>query len=218
MKTLGLCAQKGGAGKTTIAIHMAVIAEALGISVAIVDTDPQRSALKWWQRRSTHYPLLAEAAPDELPLIQETARKEGLELLIVDTAPAHGPDVAAIARASDFVLVPTRPSILDLDAIGSTVDILVATEARGAIVLNACPAPHLDAETDAQVGESPTTQEARAALSDSPINLTPIALSQRAAFSHALNDGRAVTEFEPDGKAAYEITALWNWVRGEVRA
>ena len=204
MKTLGLCAQKGGAGKTTIAIHMAVIAEALGISVAIVDTDPQRSALKWWQRRSTHYPLLAEAAPDELPLIQETARKEGLELLIVDTAPAHGPDVAAIARASDFVLVPTRPSILDTrhyeEQIGQ------APRSRS------LPC------RDVRAPRAPTTQEARAALSDSPINLTPIALSQRAAFSHALNDGRAVTEFEPDGKAAYEITALWNWVRGEVRA
>lgn len=216
MKTLGLCAQKGGAGKTTIAIHMAVIAESLGMSVAIVDTDPQRSALKWWQRRSTHYPLLAEASPDELPDIQATARKDGLELLIVDTAPAHGPDVAAIARASDLVLVPARPSILDLDAIGSTVDILVATQARGAIVLNACPSAHGETDDQGQPGESATTTEARAALADSPVPVTPMSLSQRAAFTHALNDGRAVTEFEPDGKASYEITALWNWVRGEL--
>jgi len=74
------------------------------------------------------------------------------------------------------------------------------------IVLNACPPP-------GRYGEARIVSEARAALLTYGIDVCPVAISQRAAFSHALIDGRSVSELDPDGKASAEIHALWNIIR-----
>lgn len=209
MKVLGLAAQKGGAGKTTVAVHIAVMAEQDGWSVVLVDADPQRSAARWWHRREAETPTMVEAAPDDIQDVKRDAEADGVDLLIIDTAPAHGSHVAAVARAADFLAIPTRPGALDLDAIGPTVEVATATNARAGIVLNACP-PGRGA------GEASLTREAREALADAPIPTAPASITQRAALSHALIDGRAVSEFEPAGKASRELRNLWAWIQEQM--
>ncbi|MBK1629318.1 hypothetical protein CKO31_00925 [Thiohalocapsa halophila] len=202
MKTLSLIAQKGGTGKTTLAIHLAVQAQRAGHRVLLVDTDPQGSAGAWWQRRAAAEPALVQGQGTELSGILEQAAGRGFDWVIVDTAPHSSEQSRACAECSDAVVIPTRPAILDLDAIGITTALVADLKVPAQIVLNACP-PRTRAR------EPRLVAEAREALTAYPAPVCPVALSQRAAFSHALIDGRAVVEFEAQGKAAAEVDALW---------
>lgn len=201
MKLLALLARKGGAGKTTLAVHLAVAAVQGGRRVLLVDADPQRSAAGWWRARAADAPELVECDAGDVGAVAAAARRDGVDLVVVDTRPSVEADTAAVARAADLVLIPTRPSILDLRAIGATVEVVQAVRARGFIVLNAVPAGRGDAE-------AALTAEARAALAAYRVPTCPAVLGVRAAFSHALVDGRAVTEFDPAGRAAAELRAL----------
>ena len=206
MKTLALLARKGGAGKTTLAVHLAVIAVQSGQRVLLVDTDPQRSTAAWWRSRSAATPELVECEASQLPDVLAAARADGIELVVVDTRPSVEADTATVARLADFVLIPTRPTILDLRAIGATVEVVQAVNRRGAVVLNAVLAGR-DGE------ESPQAAEAREALAAYALEVAPVAVGNRVALGHALVDGRAVTEFEPGGKAALELQSLYRIVK-----
>jgi chromosome partitioning protein len=104
------------------------------------------------------------------------------------------------------VIIPTRPAILDLEAIGATTGIVNEVRSSTVIVLNACPPPKL-------FGEPRLVSEAREALKLYGLPVCEVAISQRAAFSHALIDGRAVAEFDAGGKATREIARLWDTLK-----
>jgi chromosome partitioning protein len=202
MKTLALLSQKGGSGKSTLAVHLSVIAQTTGRRTVIIDLDPQRSAAGWWDTRAAETPEMVEAAPDTLRGVLDAARADGVALCVVDTRPSAGTDAAAAAALADLVLIPTRPAIFDLKAIGATVDIVAATKTAAFIVLNGTPASR-------GFGEASTTADARRALADYGVPVAPISIGLRAALAHALVDGRAVNEFDPLGKAAVEMNNLW---------
>jgi chromosome partitioning protein len=202
MKTLALLAQKGGSGKSTLAVHLAVIAQASGRRTVLIDLDPQRSTAGWWETRAADTPELVESTPGELRDVLDAARADGVALSVVDTRPSAGADAAAAAALADLVLIPTRPAIFDLKAIGATVDIVAAAKVPAFIVLNGTPASR-------GFGESSITADARRALDDYSISVAPISIGLRAALAHALVDGRAVNEFDPTSKAAREMTRLW---------
>jgi chromosome partitioning protein len=202
MKTVALLSQKGGSGKSTLAVHLAVIAQAAGRRTVIVDLDPQRSAAGWWETRTAETPEMVEATPGELRGVLDAARADGVALCVIDTRPSAGADAAAAAALADLVLIPTRPAIFDLKAIGATVDVVTATRIPAFIVLNGTPASR-------GVGEASTTADARRALTAYGIPVAVVSVGLRAALAHALVDGHAVNEFDPAGKAALEMTKLW---------
>ena len=202
MKTLALLSQKGGSGKSTLAVHLAVIAQAAGRRTVIVDLDPQRSAAGWWETRTAETPEMVETSPGELRAVLDAARADGVALCVIDTRPSAGADAAAAAGLADLVLIPTRPAIFDLKAIGATVDIVASAKIPAFIVLNGTPASR-------GFGEASTTADARRALADYGVPVAPVSIGLRAALAHALVDGRAVNEFDPAGKAAVEMTNLW---------
>lgn len=208
MKTLGVIAQKGGTGKTTLSVHLAVQATLDGLRVLITDIDPQASATAWWKRRSDERPGLIQSRGGDLLRILEQAREQAYDLVIIDSAPHSSADAVECARLSDHVIIPTRPAILDLDAIGATTGIVSDIHGSSTIVLNACPPPKL-------FGEAHIVREAREALKHYGLPVCEVAVSQRAAFSHALIDGRAVAEYDSDGKAAREITRLWETIKSD---
>jgi chromosome partitioning protein len=209
MKILSLLAQKGGVGKTTLAVHLAVLASQKGQRVILVDTDPQKSTADWWEVREAHEPELVAIDAAQLSQVVKAAKKDSVDLVLVDTAPHAQAEAAVAAKLSDLVLIPTRPAILDLRAIGSTVEIAKAVSAKAAIVLNSCPPRR-------GTGEAAIVHEARKGLADYGLPIAPQAITQRAALSHALIDGRAVTEFEPKGKASTELESLWTWLQKEI--
>lgn len=210
MKVLGLLSRKGGSGKTTLAIHIAVLAQASGRRVLLVDLDPQASASAWWQARAETTPQMEQSDPGRVSGLLETARNAGVDLAIIDTRPSVEADASHVATTSDFVLIPTRPAILDLRAILATLDIVKGNHRRASIVLNACPPPR------GGVGEASATNDARKALKAFGVPVAPVTIVQRAALSHALVGGMAVSETEPDSKAAKEIGALWRFVEKEL--
>jgi chromosome partitioning protein len=206
MKTIGMIAQKGGSGKTTLSIHLAVQASLSGLKVLLVDTDPQGSAGAWWRRRDEEQPELIQCRGDRLGEVLEGADERGYHLVVVDTAPHASEDAKTCAESANWVCIPTRPAILDLDAIRPSTDLVSEAGVASAIVLNACPPP-------TAYGEPHIVTEAREALGVYRIPVCPAAISQRVAFSHALIGGQSVTEYESEGKAAMEIEQLWRFVR-----
>jgi chromosome partitioning protein len=202
MKTLALLSQKGGSGKSTLAVHLAVIAQAAGRRTVIVDLDPQRSSAGWWETRTAETPEMVETTPDALRTVLDAARADGVAFCVIDTRPSAGADAATAAALADLALIPTRPAIFDLKAIGATVDIVASAKVPAFIVLNGTPASR-------GFGEASITADARRALADYGIPVAPVSIGLRAALAHALVDGRAVNEFDPAGKAALEMTKLW---------
>ncbi|MCX8050156.1 MAG: ParA family protein [Methylohalobius sp.] len=201
MKTIAMVSQKGGAGKTTIAVHLAVCAELAGHRAAIIDVDPQASALEWYHRRQADTPEVIRATPEQLSSLLDQARKNGANVVLIDTAPHSERGALVAAGLADQVLIPCRPAAFDVAAIGTTLGLLrlSGTIDRAAIVLNAVP------PRGAQVEEAAKGLSALA-------KVVPVRLAQRAAYAYAVNDGRSVEEFEPHGKAAEEIRALYRWI------
>lgn len=200
MKTLAILSQKGGTGKTTLALHLAVAAEAAGHTVAVIDLDPQSSAAGWAEGRAGEGPTVAIAHAPRLTSILEAAAANGATLAILDTAPHSQGDALAAAQAAHAILIPCRPGILDLRAIGATVQIAKLAGKPAAVVLNACP-PQGRALAD----------EAEEAVKGYGLPVAPVRLIQRAAFAHSLAAGQTAQEYEPNGKAAEEINQLYKW-------
>jgi chromosome partitioning protein len=199
-RVLALLSQKGGSGKTTLATHLAV-AFGRDRRVVLVDTDPQRSAAAWWRAREAATPELIEAEAESITGTLRTIRAGGAGLVVIDSMPSVKSEIGSIARAADFVLIPCRPSILDLRAVGGTVELVKAGRVAAAIVLNAVPAAR-------GIGEASVTVEARKALAQYGLPVLSVAIGQRAVLAHALAAGLAVEEYEPASRAAGEIRNL----------
>jgi len=205
MQTIAVLSQKGGSGKTTLALHLAVAAEQAGKVAAVIDIDPQASAAGWKDSRSSETPVVVSIPAARLAQALDAARSAGADLTLIDSAP-HSSDVAlAAAEAADFVLIPCRPGILDLRAIGATARIVKLAGKQGSVVLNAMPpnAPNV-------------LSDARAAVAVHGLDVAPITVQQRAAFAHALTIGKTAHEYDPKGKATEEIAQLYQWLCGRL--
>jgi chromosome partitioning protein len=201
MKVLAILSQKGGAGKTTLALNLAMQAETEGKTAAIVDLDPQASATGWGDNREDESPAVVSAQAARLGHVLEAARNGGAHLTIIDSAPHSESTALAAARAADYVLIPCRPGILDLRAISDTIDIVRLAKTPVAVVLNAVP-PR---------GQS-IAMEAEQAIASYDVPVVPVHIGHRAAFVHSLTAGQTVQDYEPDGKAAREIKQLHKWL------
>jgi chromosome partitioning protein len=200
MRSIAFLSQKGGSGKTTLAVHIAVAA-AQSEHVILIDTDPQGSAMAWGQARKSKPPIVHRAIPSMLAEALQKAEQEEVTLAIVDTPPHATPGMDIVAGAVDLLLIPCRPSAFDLAAITSSVQVAKAAGTKTAFVLNGCN------------HRSPEYNEARKVLERHGFPVAPIAPGYRTPFVRAISTGKAVSEFEPKGKAAEEINALWEWIR-----
>jgi len=199
MKTVAILSRKGGAGKTTLAVHVGVAAEQAGIVTAIFDLDPQASAAVWGDNRGEAPDVVPAQAP-RLAALLAAARGQGAKLALIDTAP-HADGIAADAAAlADLVLIPCRPSSFDLAAIGSTVRLAQAAGKPAYVIINAAPT---------QGRQAAETIEA---LTGAGVEVSPVIIHQRVAFAAWIAAGRTAAEAEPGGKAAAEITELLAWL------
>lgn len=203
MKAIALIAQKGGVGKTTIAANLAVAA---GVPTALFDLDLQESAVIWADRRQNDAPHVEFLTERRLPDALKAAERGKFELVIIDTPPAAGPQALTAAQVADFILIPCRPSLVDLDAIRRTAQLVKSAGVRAAVVFNA--APH-----------SATTllDDARAIVERAGLSAAPVVLRERSAYRASWPLGKTVTETEPKGKAAREIADLKEWVLAQLQ-
>ena len=198
MDVIAIIAQKGGTGKTTLALSMAVAAHRAGRTAAIIDLDPQASASNWGDRRKANQPAIVSAQPARLPQILEAAEESGADLIVIDTPPRAEQAAIAAARAAHLVLVPCRPSIFDLETFSTTLDLIAAVGSKPlAAVLNAVPTRGKKRQQAAQV------------LKELDISVCPEVFGARVAFDHANTVGLSAQEYEPASKAAEEIQNVY---------
>jgi chromosome partitioning protein len=202
MLTLALASQKGGSGKTTLALHLATEAAMRGVKALLIDLDPQASAARWADRRGDRAPDVTSEHPARLVAALAAAEAQGYGLVVLDTAPHADQAALQAARAADLVAVPCRPSIIDLDAIGATLDLCQLAKRPALVVLNAAPI------------RSRVVEDAAEAVRKLGGHVASVIIRERVAFRHALVDGRVAGEYEPGGGAAREITALYDLLTG----
>jgi chromosome partitioning protein len=204
MKVISVIGQKGGSGKSTVAVHLAVCAEQAGLSAAIIDTDPQGSAHKWFERRSASTPgVVREIDADVLPNLITRARANDVDVLLVDTPGKAETMALAACELADMVLVPIRPTQFDLETLGTVKrTIRIAERTNYAwVMLNQCPT---SSKRAVEQGEEVVRQYG--------LNLAPQRFYTRADFSHALAGGLTAPEFNEGGKAADEARDLFQWI------
>ena len=205
MKTLLIGKQKGGVGASTLVRELAVAAASLGSRVVLLDLDPQRTTAKWWNRRTrggegTPNPNLADVAPGAVPALLKQLQPSH-DLVIIDMPPSIHPYVGDLMRHADWILVPTRPTTDDLDALPAVIDLIVAAGKAAAwsfVLAQGSP------------GRSRLSDVAFAALARRGRVGPPLRL--RMDFPASAAEGRTATEMAPTGKAASEVAALWDFV------
>ena len=201
MQTIAIVSQKGGAGKTTLAVNLAAEAAKSSVSL-IVDTDPQATASRWGQWRGGGDPEVVDCgAPSLLAGKLAKAAELGADLAVIDTPPHADAMARQAARLADLLLIPCRPRAFDLAAIEATAELVRSSRKPAFVVFNAGPprAPHIYREAASLIeGEF-------------GLEIAPVVLPERAAFHHSVGTGLTAPEHESHGKAAGEIRELWAW-------
>jgi chromosome partitioning protein len=206
MRVIVLASQKGGAGKTTLAAHVAVAAVSAGMGpVCLLDTDPQGTLTTWWKKRDVEAPAMATVDIAELPAKIGLLKEQGFELVVIDTPPAITTAIRTVIAVADLVLIPVRPSPADLWAVGATLNLCVE-EGR----------PFVFVLSQATKGATITAQ-AVAALSEHGVVATSL-IHNRVSLAGAFTSGQVVQELDPRGQGAQEIAGLLAFVRTRLDA
>ncbi len=208
MFTISVIGQKGGTGKTTVALGLAVAIARTGKTVAIIDLDPQASASKWKDRREDENPAVVSAQASRLSPTLDTAKTAGVDFVIVDTAGRNDDSALISARAADLVLIPTRSTIIELEVLPAARDlVMLAGNPPAFVVLNGV---HPQASKQAE--------EVRATVHELyGLKVSPVHLCQRNSYSEAFVSGKTAQELDHEGKAAAELDGLYQFVREFVK-
>ena len=210
MRTISVISQKGGAGKTTLALHVATAAHHAGLVTLALDTDPQATLSRWSGWRSGADPEVIDCgAPSLLESKLRRAAELGADVAVIDTPPHADAMARQAAKLADLILVPCRPKAFDLAAIEATAELVRSANRPGFVVFMAGP-------PRARL----IYQEAADLVSgvDGGFHVAPVTLPERAAFHHSTAQGAVAAEFDPDGRAAGEVAELWAWVSGSAAA
>jgi chromosome partitioning protein len=204
MKVISFVTQKGGSGKTTLAVNCAVVAASGRNRRAVIfDMDPQASAENWFQAREARAPQLVSITAAELPKAIDLAAKQ-FDFVFIDTPGRDEPAQASAIGKSDFCIIPCRPSPTDLQATPATIATIKRLNKPFAFVLAQTPA------------RSFRVREASAALSKLG-DVCPVTIVSRNSYQDAQGLGLGVVEFEPKGKAAAETKLLWKWIQRKAK-
>jgi chromosome partitioning protein len=201
MRTIAVVARKGGSGKTTLALHMAIAAHLRGLKVILADADAQRSSSEALRKRKVPGPKLVETASRKLFTLQEASRRAGDDLIIVDTPCCPDEEVSEAIGLSDLVLVVVRPSFFDVAAAVRSIDAARQLGRPAQIIINQA--------FSARFGkESAALDSALEALRFTGTPICPAIVHSRALFQSALAMGMSAEEMGPSA-GAEEIAAVW---------
>lgn len=197
--------QKGGCGKSTIAVNIAAALAASGQEVFLLDADPQSSSMRWAQDRLDIgvYPHIphAQSSGNIHQTLKDLSAK--YKYVIADTAGRDSRELRTGMTVADILISPARPSQYDLDTLPHLADIYsqakdINPKLVGYLVLNLCPT-------------NPVVKEVSAAqdfLSDYPeFKLAKTLVYDRKAYRDSISEGKSVLEWI-DNKAKSEIERL----------
>jgi chromosome partitioning protein len=193
--------QKGGVGKTTLAVHIATALAQRGMKVLLVDADPQSSSLDWSASREGEplFPVIGLPKPSlhrDMPAIAAD-----YEAVVIDGPPRVNELARSAIMASDLVLVPVQPSPYDVWAAEEIIGLLKEASVfkeklKSAFVINR------------KIVNTAIGRDVREALSSYPLPVLKSQVGQRVGFAESAGHGQTVLETEPQGTASKEILAL----------
>jgi chromosome partitioning protein len=205
MNIISFVTQKGGTGKSTLAVSLAVAAEATGEKVCILDLDPQGTSASWYQTRTAASPAILDH--NQVGSLPETLAKlqRAFSLIIIDTPGIDSHGTRGAMQAADLCLIPVRPSEADVKATMPTIKALTAMGRPFGLVINQAPT-----NKQARLTSAVTTR-----LSTNGM-VVPVPIAQRIDHQYAYALGQGVSEFAADSKATAEITELWAWCKKQM--
>tara|TARA_B110000211_G_scaffold228807_1_gene285620 strand:- start:648 stop:1271 length:624 start_codon:yes stop_codon:yes gene_type:complete len=201
MIKIAIISQKGGAGKTTLAINLAVEAERNNLAALIVDLDPQSSAIEWSDSREQDYPVVVSAHVARIKKIIQSTEDNSAHFIFIDTAPHSENSALESAKIADLVLIPCRAGILDIKAIKSSLNICNLAKVESLVILNALPS------------QGSIAEEAKQAIESIGGKVCHHTIGQRIAFSHAMTAGLGVVEYDLQSKASKEIQNIFQLIK-----
>jgi chromosome partitioning protein len=198
---VSIAQQKGGAGKTTLAIQLGVAWLTMAKRVAMLDIDPQASLFTWFNLRRRRLGEgeggLVVQGLSGWRLGSELGRmRREFDLVLVDSPPHAETDARGAIRAADLVLLPCQPNALDLWASKTTLDLAEAAGTDALLVLNRVPA------------RGRASAAIRSEIEGERWPLAVASLGNRQAFAASIGEGRGVAETAPHSPAGQEIAAL----------
>lgn len=202
---LGVLQQKGGCGKSTLAINIATAFALDGARVLFIDGDPQCSALTWAQARQAKplFPVIGMPKPTIHKDIQ--ALSKDYDITIIDGAPQAKELGRSAILASDFVLMPVQPSPFDVWALDKTVELITEAQVfrpdiRAAFVINR------------KIANTALGRDVTSAFKAYPFPVAPRAINQRVVFAETIATGSTVVESAPGSLSAHEIHDLVEFI------
>ena len=205
-RVITIAQQKGGAGKTTLAVTLGLTAAEFGRRVALVDIDPQGSLTRWFQLRQAQgvggievSTVTGWRAANEIDRLGRS-----YDLIVVDSPPHAQTDAKTVIRAADLVVVPVQPSPLDIWATKPTIELAEAERKHPVLVLNRVPS------------RSPIAEEMNTALAELGARVAEARLGNRSSFAAGMAAGRSVREVAPGTIGAREAAKLTREILGLV--
>jgi chromosome partitioning protein len=206
MRTIAVVTPKGGAGKTTLAVHLAIGGYLRGRETVLADADPQRSAGEVLRARVGPGPRRMETSGAKLFALQDQAARAGADFLIIDTPVGPEHEIGQALMLSDLTVLVVRPTFLDIAAVVRVVDTARRLGRATLIVLNQALCPRAG-------HESPSVLKAIEALRFTGLPVSPVVIRSRAVYQSALASGKSAEEMGPS-PAADEMAALWLQIEG----
>lgn len=200
MKTIAIIGQKGGTGKTNLAKILLAAFAAEGKSCLGIDLDPQASLCRWDDRREAETPAVMPMFASRLPRTLASAREQGIDIAVIDTAGRARDEALAAVKAADLAVIPLQPTTEDLETLGAAREYLGFSGADALAVLVMVEP------------RGPLRGQAARFIENTGMRVCPFAVGRRAAYRHASTVGLVPTEYEPAGKAAAKCRQIHGYI------